>query len=101
MPILAPDGKLDATSLDDLIAQLREAIHVGRLPQLKRSDLARLFGVHISTIDRWRVEGVLPQPIRLGSSRSSPRWRVEDIARFLQDRGMSAQQGQGSALAAC
>ena len=54
----------------------------------RRVDLASLLGVDLSTIDRWRKEGRLPEPIRLGYRVIA--WRKEAI-----DQWLTSQSGNG------
>lgn len=45
---------------------------------IRRTDLARQLGVSLPTIDRWRAEGHLPPPRRIGpASIAWPRAQIE------------------------
>ena len=45
-------------------------------PVLRKAEVAAVFGVNSSTIDRWVAAGALPKPQRLGAV---PFWRPEII----------------------
>ena len=51
---------------------------------LRRSDLARIFGVSISGIQLWERAGRLPKPVRMGNRLF---WRPEQIQAVLDAGG--------------
>jgi excisionase family DNA binding protein len=55
----------------------------GSLPQglLTPTQVARFLKVSRRTVWRWTKQGLLPPPLQVGPH--SPRWRAEDIRRFL------------------
>ncbi|MBQ3059529.1 MAG: AlpA family phage regulatory protein [Desulfovibrio sp.] len=56
---------------------------------LRAKDVASLLGIGVSTVWRWRRQGVLPQGVQL-TARCTV-WRMEDIESFLA--GRSGQEG--------
>lgn len=48
------------------------------------TQVARYLEVSRRTIWRWTKQGLLPPPVRVGPH--CPRWRAEDIRRFLDGR---------------
>jgi predicted site-specific integrase-resolvase len=45
---------------------------------LNKRDLSELFGVTCRTIERWRLDGKIPEPYKKWGS---PRWKAEEIDR--------------------
>ena len=58
---------------------------------LRARELAVLFGVRERTIYRWRREGKIPPPIRIGGS---TRWRRDDIERFFNEQRRMDSDGE-------
>jgi excisionase family DNA binding protein len=50
---------------------------------LTRTQLARALQVSLKTLDRWRVEGRMPEPIVIGGT---VRWMREDIMSWLESQ---------------
>ncbi len=48
-------------------------------------DLARRYNISQATVWRWRADGTLPTPVRLGPK--MVRWDYQAIARWEQGRG--------------
>jgi excisionase family DNA binding protein len=52
-------------------------------PLLSQRDAARLLGLSVRTLERWRVQGEMLRFVKLGNS---VRYRLEDIERFVAAR---------------
>jgi len=48
---------------------------------LGTKEVAKLLGKHVYTINRWRKEGVLPQPV---VNTRQPEWSLQQIRNWLQ-----------------
>ena len=52
---------------------------------IRAKELSELLGVAQSTIHRWRLVGILPEPLKLG--RGFVVWKRTDIDAWLKDKG--------------
>ena len=49
---------------------------------LSTAHVARRFGVHTHSVNRWVREGKFPKPIAMGPERTHRFWSVEEIEEF-------------------
>ena len=49
---------------------------------MKRSDVAKRYGVTRTTVYRWVKEGRIPEPVDIAGT---PLWKISDLDRFEQE----------------
>lgn len=54
------------------------------IEMISRKQLGELLGLKSWTLSKWQREGYLPKPVKL--SRKTLRWRVSDIAKWIEER---------------
>jgi predicted site-specific integrase-resolvase len=62
-----------------------------------RTGLSERFGVSIGTIQRWRSDGLLPMPVRIGKMKF---YRLTEVERFLTEHMGSRSSVEDRACAA-